>query len=96
MKPESMGERLRRLRLAAQLSTHEVAKLIDVSSSTYREWEYGRGIRGEPYAKIAKAFGVSLSELLLGETASKSKAIQELERMEFHLKMLKDEMYKMV
>ncbi|MBK8202439.1 MAG: helix-turn-helix transcriptional regulator [Bdellovibrionales bacterium] len=42
----------------------EAARRIGVPESTYREWEYGRKIRGEPYLQIAKTFGVSIEELL--------------------------------
>lgn len=42
----------------------EAARRIGIPESTYREWEYGSQIRGEPYAKIATAFGVTLDDLL--------------------------------
>ena len=42
----------------------EAARRIGVPETTYREWEYGRAIRGEPYVKIALAFGVTLDALL--------------------------------
>ncbi|MBK9324380.1 MAG: helix-turn-helix transcriptional regulator [Bdellovibrionaceae bacterium] len=96
MKTETLGTRLRKLRLAASLSTHEAAEGIGVSASTYREWENGRGIRGEPYEKIANTFGVTITEVLLGDKASKSKAIQELEKTEAHLKLLRQELFRAV
>ena len=61
---EPISKKLIRLRKERNLSIRETARLIDVPETTYREWEYGRSIRGEPYLKIAKAFGVSLNELL--------------------------------
>jgi len=94
MKQEALSVRMRRLRLNLNLSASETAKLIGVSVSTYREWENGRGIRGEPYVKIAKIFGVTLSELLIGEVVLKSKLIQELELVETHLKLLREELFK--
>jgi transcriptional regulator with XRE-family HTH domain len=69
-------KRLRRLREDRRLSMREVAKLINVPETTYREWEYGRAIRGEPYIKIARALGVSLEELL-GDEAHRP---EDLER----------------
>ena len=48
----------------------KAAQLIGVPETTYREWEYGRQIRGEPYLKIAKAFGISVSELLGAESSN--------------------------
>jgi len=57
------NQKLVELRLAANLSQREVARRIGVPESTYREWEYGNAIQGEPYPKISKAFGVTLDEL---------------------------------
>ena len=96
MKIETLAARLRRLRVTANLSTNEAAELIGVSASTYREWENGRRIRGEPYAKIASAFGISISEVLLGDKVLKFKAIQELEIVEKHLKLLREELFKAI
>lgn len=64
---EPLGKRLRRLRRDRGLSISDIAKIISVSESTYREWEYGRAIRGEPYGKLAAALNMSISELLFGE-----------------------------
>lgn len=41
----------------------EAARRIGVPETTYRDWEYGNAIQGEPYPRIAKAFGISLDEL---------------------------------
>jgi transcriptional regulator with XRE-family HTH domain len=41
----------------------EVARRIGVNESTYRQWEYGTTLSGEPYPKIAEAFGITLDEL---------------------------------
>jgi transcriptional regulator with XRE-family HTH domain len=62
----AIGIRLKELRVKNHLSVAEVAKEIGVSASTYREWEYGRSISGEPYDRLAKVFKVSLSEIILG------------------------------
>lgn len=91
---ETFGQRLKRLRLQAELGIGEAAKAIGVSPSTYREWEYGRAIRGEPYAKIALAFDVTLSELLLGEKYSKSKVMGLADALEDCLVRLKVELGK--
>ena len=73
---KTLAARLIRLRKAKSLSASEVARRLSVSTSTYREWEYGRAIKGEPYIKLAQVFEVSLSELLLGEEAGR----QEIKR----------------
>lgn len=60
---EPMSKKLKRLREARNLTIKETAKLIGVPESTYREWEYGRAIRGEPYLKISRTFNITLDEL---------------------------------
>lgn len=61
---ESIGKRMERLRKAKKLSIKELAEQVNVPATTYRDWEYGREIKGEPYLKLAAALGVSLNELL--------------------------------
>ena len=75
----SMGRRLRELRNRRGFSVKEVAKRVGVAESTYRDWEYGRAIKGEPYVKLAGIFDVSLGELLTGES---SKVQAELDQIE--------------
>jgi transcriptional regulator with XRE-family HTH domain len=55
--------RLKKFRVSSSLSQREAARRIGVSESTYRAWEYGNAIQGEPYPQIAKSFGISLDEL---------------------------------
>lgn len=63
---ETLGKRLKRLREKKHLSITFMAEQLSVSPSTYREWEYGRAINGEPYMKLANIYGVSLTYLLTG------------------------------
>lgn len=75
--------RLRKLRERAGLSVSEVAKKLDVPISTYREWEYGRKIKGErPYVPLAQLLGVSLAELLTGQHTNLHQLIFYLEEIE--------------
>lgn len=60
---ESFGQRLKKLRLRAAFSQKQVAERAGVSASTYRDWEYGKKIKGEPYADLASALNVSITEL---------------------------------
>lgn len=60
---DTFSKKLKKLRESRNLSISEVATLIGVPLSTYREWEYGRAIRGEPYVKIAKVYNITLDEL---------------------------------
>lgn len=86
---ENMGKRLKRLRMEKKLSIKEVCEKIEVPQSTYREWEYGREIKGEPYVKIAHAFEVSLIELLTGEKPNPQKVFKILEMLEENLRDLR-------
>jgi transcriptional regulator with XRE-family HTH domain len=67
-----------------------MARAIGVPASTYREWEYGRAIRGEPYVKMAEVLKVSLYELITGIPPSDS--IDKIERIEHLLKELRGQL----
>jgi transcriptional regulator with XRE-family HTH domain len=54
----SVHQKIRRLRKERKKTLREVAAAICVPLTTYREWEYGRAIRGEHMIKLAKVFGV--------------------------------------
>ena len=54
----------------------EVAARTGVPLTTYREWEYGRAIQGEPYGAIAKVLEVSLEELLPGKRPETRQALK--------------------
>lgn len=94
MKTERLGDRLRRLRLDRGLTIEEVARRLDISSSTYREWENGRAIRGEPYIKMRDLFQVSLEELLTGKRGDQAKMLGEIEAIEKHVNVLRSEALK--
>lgn len=66
----SINQRIKFLRQARGLTAVEMAKAIGIPASTYREWEYGRAIRGEPYLKIASVLNISLYELFTGNPPS--------------------------
>ena len=73
----------------------EVAKRIRVPETTYREWEYGRAMQGQPYVAIARALGVSLHELMTGETARPDKLFELLSEAEASLSALRAEIEKL-
>lgn len=85
---EPFNERLRKLRELRGLSVREVARAIGVAESTYREWEYGRSIKGEPYLKLAQALGVSLEEIF-GAKNSERAAEQIIENIFQDLRTLR-------
>lgn len=83
-------ERLKVLRLNLGLSLKEVARRSNVPVSTYREWESGRKIIGEPYVKIAQALEVDLYTLLTGQTYSSLDSLQILKKIEILIDELKN------
>ncbi len=86
---ESFGARLKQLRKEKRLSMKAVADAIDVPLTTYREWEYGRAIQGEPYLKLAQIFGVSVFRLLGGSTAHEQNVSTLLDQIEENLRELR-------
>ncbi|MBK8201501.1 MAG: helix-turn-helix transcriptional regulator [Bdellovibrionales bacterium] len=96
VKTERLGDRLRRLRLDRDLSIEEVARGLGISSSTYREWENGRAIRGEPYVKMRDFFQVSLEELMTGKKGDQEKILGEIDTIERHINVIRFEVLKCV
>lgn len=89
----SLGARLQNLRNQQNLTATEVAQAVGVSVSTYREWENGRAIRGEPYVELAKIFQVSLLELLTGRTVEFSQIFNEFSGLEVRFIKFKETLY---
>src|SRR5689334_8298643 len=85
---ELICRRLKRLRLKRGLSMKAIAAQIKVPLTTYRNWEYGRAIRGEPYERIAQALGVDLTELLTGKKPRSSRTLQRIEALKNQLGLL--------
>lgn len=92
----NLGERIKKAREDKKLTVSHVARKIGVSQSTYRDWEYGREIKGEPYIKIAEALGVSLTYVLgvsKTETEDTIKEIGELiEKLQNHVNILRSKL----
>ncbi|AUN97433.1 hypothetical protein C0V70_04780 [Bacteriovorax stolpii] len=94
---EHISKRLKRFREARNLTMREAAKRIGVPETTYREWEYGRAIRGEPYVNIARAFEVTLEDLLGDPGISNASydtefdnLIEEILKLKARIRNLKD------
>lgn len=81
MRTSQIGARLKKLRLRNRFTVEEVAKHIGVAQSTYREWEYGRLIKGEPYEKMAEIFGTSLTEIITGKRPNFSDEIDRIDEL---------------
>jgi transcriptional regulator with XRE-family HTH domain len=89
---ETFHARLRRLRMKKKYTMKSVAQLIGVPETTYREWEYGRMIQGQPYVALANVLEVSIAELLAGRPADPQKIIEALELTEIALQNLRREL----
>ncbi len=60
----AVGERIREFRVRKSLLVSELARRVEVSVSTLREWENGRSIHGESYSRLAHELGVHVLELV--------------------------------
>lgn len=78
----NISNRMKAIRQQQGLTAKDVALRADIPLSTYRDWERGVEIKGEPYVKIAHALNVSLYELLTGEKANVLKVYAEIEKIE--------------
>lgn len=88
MKDTEFNKRLKELREEKGISPKVMAEKLEVSVSTYRDWEYGRKITGEPYVKISEVLNVGLSELFGRKTSDYSEfklAISQLKQALTHL-----------
>lgn len=85
----TIGTRLRKLREAHGLSCDAVAKAVGVSPSTYRDWEYGRSIQGEPYIRLAAIFNVGIVTLLTGSESKDVQIIHQIDRIQEQLDQLR-------
>ncbi|OYZ13621.1 MAG: hypothetical protein B7Y39_17215 [Bdellovibrio sp. 28-41-41] len=63
---KTLGQRLKAFRDIKKISAREIADQVGVSVSTYRDWENGRSIKGEPYTRLAEALGVHVLEIIEG------------------------------
>ncbi|HEX7389387.1 MAG TPA: helix-turn-helix transcriptional regulator [Acidiphilium sp.] len=68
---ESVGQRIRALRLANNLTQDEFAQQLGVSRSAIAQWETDRaGQVRENLERISKVLGTSLAYLVSGETGT--------------------------
>ena len=84
------SKRLKDLREKQGISSKKMAEELGVSLSTYRDWEYGRKIMGEPYLKIASILGVSLNELFGNEARNYKEMKDAIDQVKITLKKLED------
>lgn len=84
-----LGKKLLARRQEKRLNVKEVARQIGVSESTYRDWENGRKIQGEPYLKISETLDISLSALMGVEKDTAANVLDEVKAIEEHVKRLR-------
>lgn len=89
---ENLAQRLRRLRTAKGMTLQELAKKVGVPPSTYKEWEYGRAVRGQFYPPLAQALEVSLSELVVGKCSRPSEIFERMQKIENEVRGLRKEL----
>lgn len=77
---------LKSRRQELKLKAKDVAKRIGVAESTYREWENGRNIQGEPYLKIAEILEIPLTKLMGVKKIPHDEIYNELENINQSIK----------
>jgi transcriptional regulator with XRE-family HTH domain len=85
----NVGESMQRKRKAKGLSAKEVASRLNVAESTYREWENGRKIQGEPYTEISKVLDINIGFLLGIEKNELVQLQTEIDILEGHVKTIR-------
>ena len=90
---EPFHKRLRRLREGAGLTMEAMARNLGVPVTTYREWEYGRELRGTKiYLKMVDILGVAIQELFTGEKSKNHGAIEQFDSIINQLQELRSKM----
>jgi transcriptional regulator with XRE-family HTH domain len=88
--------KLKRLRKEKGLSMKALSQKIGVPASTYRDWEYGASVLGQPYIKIAEALDVSLHQLLGNERPKNESLLKLIARLESITQELKKEVLPLI
>lgn len=78
---DSLGKKLNTRRAELGLSVKKVAEDIGVSESTYRDWENGRKISGEPYERIAKALNMPILKLITDQDMRVTEIEEEIKKL---------------
>jgi len=85
-----ISQRLVHFRNLKGLTQKQVAERLAVPVTTYRNWEYGKAIRGEPYVALAQIFEISILELLTGSKPGKSEMLRALENLDKEVKNIRE------
>ena len=84
-----LGQRLENLRKAKGLTARAVSRAVGVPESTYREWEYGRGLKLPPFQALSRILATPLTELVTGERTDGEEILNEVAEIEKRLIQLR-------
>lgn len=77
-------------RESKNLKVKDIASHVGVAESTYRDWENGRSIQGEPYFAIAEALQITLGELLgINQKEVTQNFLREIEKLQASVNSIK-------
>lgn len=76
---ETIHQRLKKYREIHKLTIQEVSNKTGIPASTYKEWENGRKIQGEPYEALSNLYRVSIQELITGKKGTTENLQQRLD-----------------
>ncbi len=85
----SVAEKMKTRRQKLNIKVRDISQKVGVAESTYRDWENGRSIQGEPYMKIANALNMNILDLLEIEKTSIGKVIADIDAIENHVKNIR-------
>lgn len=86
---ETIHARLKKFRHQHGLTIQEVSNRTKIPASTYKEWENGRQIRGEPYVLLADLYQVSLQELITGRKSDPAAVMAKLDGIQSEMDQLR-------
>lgn len=89
---KTLSQRLKYFRQQKNLTVTQIARKLEVAVSTYRDWENGRAILGEPYVKLADIFGISLHRLMTGQEGDMKVVFDEIDLVKNSLYRLEREL----
>ena len=85
----NLGQLIKLRREELGLTATFVARELNVSPSTYFDWENGRKINGEAhYRPLCQILKLSLTELITGTPSSKE-VLEHLDRLENEVKIIR-------
>lgn len=91
-----IGKLMKKQRLKLDIKVKDIAKEIGVAESSYREWENGRKIQGEPYLKIAEILQIPVAQLLGTAETQITPILACIDELENHVKNIRKNIMKII